>query len=264
IQHFTSIFEELWNQGIDAIERIKDVEAGLDFDIEVIQNTLKVQKMYLDTLDAAQNEILLILPTANAVIRQEKIGVTRLIINAEKRRNVKVRILMPAHESTQYVLQNLIEARQENHTSNIDFRFIEQMPGTKATILVVDGKTSLVMELKDDSKLVFSDAIGLSTFSNSRPGVQSYVAIFENLWRQTELYQKLTELYEQLKVHDKMQKEFINVAEHELRTTTQSILGYVNLIARHPERRDEMLQALSRNATRLQKLTTDILDVSRI
>jgi signal transduction histidine kinase len=264
IQHFTSIFEELWNQGIDAIERIKDVEAGLDFDIEVIQNTLKVQKMYLDTLDAAQNEILLILPTANAVIRQEKIGVTRLIINAEKKRNVKVRILMPAHESTQYVLQNLIEARQENHTSNIDFRFIEQMPGTKATILVVDGKTSIVMELKDDSKLIFSDAIGLSTFSNSRPGVQSYVAIFENLWRQTELYQKLTELYEQLKVHDKMQKEFINVAAHELRTPTQAILALANLIGRHPDKRGEMIQAISRNAVRLQRLTNDILDVTRI
>ena len=264
IQHFTSIFDELWNQGIDAIERIKDVEAGLDFDIEVIQNTFRVQKVYLDTLDAAQNEILLILPTANAVIRQEKIGVTRLIINAAKNRKVKVRILMPAHESMQYVLQNLIEARQENNTSNIDFRFIEQMPGTKATILVVDRKTSLVMELKDDSKLVFSEAIGLCTFSNSRPGIQSYVAIFENLWRQTELYQKLTELYEQLKTHDKMQKEFINIAAHELRTPTQAILALANLIDRHPDKRGEMIQAISRNAVRLQRLTNDILDVTRI
>jgi hypothetical protein len=196
IQHFTSIFEELWNQGIDAIDRIKDVEAGLDFDIQVIQNTLKVQRMYLDALDAAENEILLVLPTANAVVRQEKIGVTRLIIKVSKERNVKVRILMPTRGSTQYVLQNLNEAREEGTACSIDFRFIEQIPGTKATILVVDRKTSLVMELKDDSKLVFSEAIGLSTFLNSRPGVQSYVAIFENLWRQTELYQKLTELYE--------------------------------------------------------------------
>src|SRR5918912_2126978 len=30
IQHFTSIFEELWKNGIDAIERIKDVEEGLE------------------------------------------------------------------------------------------------------------------------------------------------------------------------------------------------------------------------------------------
>jgi signal transduction histidine kinase len=264
IQHFTSIFAGLWNQGVDVIERIKDMEAGVDFDIEVIQSSLRVQKIYLNTIKSAANEILLILPTANAVTRQEKLGVIRLTINAVKERNVKVRILMPAHESIQHVSQKLTAAVEENNTNNISFRFIEQMLGTKATILVVDRKSSLVMELKDDSKLIFTEAIGLSTFSNSKPGVLSYVAIFENLWRQTELYQKLSELYEQLKLHDKMQKEFINIAAHELRTPTQVILGYVNLIARHPERRDEMLQALSRNATRLQKLTTDILDVSRI
>ena len=31
---------------------------------------------------------------------------------------------------------------------------------------------------------------------------------------------------EQLKVNDKMQKEFINIASHEMRTPTQAILGY--------------------------------------
>jgi signal transduction histidine kinase len=92
----------------------------------------------------------------------------------------------------------------------------------------------------------------------------SYVSIFESLWKQSELYQKLNELYEHLKLHNKMQKEFINIAAHELRTPTQAILGYADLIASHPEKRDEMIQALSRNATRLQKLTTGILDVSRI
>ena len=32
---------------------------------------------------------------------------------------------------------------------------------------------------------------------------------------------------EQLKKHDKMQQEFINITAHELRTPTQSIIGYV-------------------------------------
>jgi hypothetical protein len=69
---------------------------------------------------------------------------------------------------------------------------------------------------------------------------------------------------EQLKVHDKMQKEFINIASHEMKTPTQAILGYSKLIQRHPEKREEMIQAISRNATRLQRLTNDILDVTRI
>ena len=64
------------------------------------------------------------------------------------------------------------------------------MSETKATILVVDRKASLVMELKDDTKSTFHGAIGLSTYSNSKAGVLSYVAIFENLWKQSELYQQ--------------------------------------------------------------------------
>jgi hypothetical protein len=75
-----------------------------------------------------------------------------------------------------------------DHDDKVETRHIEQMLGTKATILVVDRKESLVMELRDDSKTTFDEAIGLSTYSNSKAGVLSYVAIFESLWSQTELY----------------------------------------------------------------------------
>ena len=74
----------------------------------------------------------------------------------------------------------------------------------------------------------------------------------------------LASAVEQLKVHDKMQKEFINIASHEMKTPTQAILGYSTLIHRHPEKQTEMLQGISRNATRLQKMTNEILDVTRI
>jgi signal transduction histidine kinase len=61
-----------------------------------------------------------------------------------------------------------------------------------------------------------------------------------------------------------MQKEFINIASHEMKTPTQAILGYTDLLQHYPERRDEFIEAIYRNATRLQRLTDDILDVTRI
>jgi len=115
------------------------------------------------------------------------------------------------------------------------------------------------MELKDDSKTTFHDAIGLSTYSNSKAGVLSYVAIFENLWKQSELY-------EQLQIHDKMQKEFIDIAAHELRTPVQPIISLSEVVLsniKDPEQA-KLLEVVSRNAKRLQKLTEDILDVTRI
>ena len=69
---------------------------------------------------------------------------------------------------------------------------------------------------------------------------------------------------ERLKIHDKMQQEFINIASHEMKTPTQAILGYSKLIQRHPEKREGMIEAIARNANRLQRLTNDILDVTRI
>jgi signal transduction histidine kinase len=77
-------------------------------------------------------------------------------------------------------------------------------------------------------------------------------------------YDSLAVANEQLKVHDRLQKEFINVAAHELRTPTQAILGYAELLQMDPVDRDEMIRAIYRNSVRLQRLTSDILDVTRI
>ena len=69
---------------------------------------------------------------------------------------------------------------------------------------------------------------------------------------------------EQLKLHDKMQKEFINIASHEMKTPTQAILGTSGLLQYYPEKKDELIEVIRRNAKRLQTLTSDILDVTRI
>jgi signal transduction histidine kinase len=136
---------------------------------------------------------------------------------------------------------------------------MQQLSDTKATILIADRKVSLVIEVRDDSKSRFYEAIGLSTYSNSKPGVLSYVSIFENLWIQTELY-------EQLKVHDKMQKDFINIAAHELRTPIQPILGLSEAVLSKSkdETQKELLEVVVRNAKRLTTLIENILDVTRI
>ncbi|HJU34890.1 MAG TPA: sensor histidine kinase [Nitrososphaera sp.] len=74
----------------------------------------------------------------------------------------------------------------------------------------------------------------------------------------------LQEAIEQLKVHGKMQTEFINIAAHELKTPTQAILGYSDLFYLKPESREDSIRAIAKNAERLERITRDILDVTRI
>jgi signal transduction histidine kinase len=77
---------------------------------------------------------------------------------------------------------------------------------------------------------------------------------------------RLESANEQLKVHDKMQNEFINIAAHELRTPIQPILSLTEVL-RHKikdTQQVDLLSIITRNAKRLQRLTEDILDVTKI
>jgi signal transduction histidine kinase len=256
VNHFRSIFEELWRDGIDAAEGIKDLERGMQSDIEVIPNSARAAKVYLNLVKAAKEEIMIIFPTTGAFVRQSKLGVTELAKEAARLSNARVRILMPASNLADQMTLDL----KRDYPTNFDIRcYVEQTSAAKATILVVDRKDSLVMELRDDSTTTFEEAIGFSTHSNSRPGVLSYVAIFENIWMQTEIF-------EELKAHERMQREFINVAAHELRTPIQPILGLTELLRSQIKdvKQREFLDITIRNAKRLQRLTEDILDVTKV
>jgi hypothetical protein len=83
--HFLSIFEELWKNGINAVDRIKDIDAGADLaDIEVIQSSSRAGELYLELVKNAKEEILFVFPSSTALIRQEKLGAIPLAIEAAK------------------------------------------------------------------------------------------------------------------------------------------------------------------------------------
>jgi signal transduction histidine kinase len=103
--------------------------------------------------------------------------------------------------------------------------------------------------------------------------VLSHISIFESLWKQADLYQQLENSNEELaaanqklKESDKIQKEFINVAAHELRTPIQPILGISEFLQSKIKSKDEreLVDTIMRNAKRLHRLTEDILDVTKI
>lgn len=254
------VFESFWSKAIPAESRIKEIEEGFILgSTEIIQIPSRTKELFIDLIKSAKEEVLLLLPTINAFLREDRIGMIQSLREAAVGRGINVRILTPINNMIQKIIQNIMVDQANNL---FDIRAIETtspeiaVVGT-VTILVVDKKQSLAIEKVDDSKEDFIDAIGLATYSTSKPTVLSYISIFESLSKQVKLY-------EQLKTHGKMQEEFINVASHELRTPTQSVLAYSELLRRHPERRDEMIQAICRNAERLQRLTNDILDVTRI
>jgi len=289
IKHFSSYFQELWdNHGIDAEERIKDIEEGMEYDIEVIRHSDRSLKIYLNIVKSTKNEIFFIFPTPRAFIRQ--LNAIDLASQAAKERNVKVKILTPFNEIVEKSIKHFLKKgqnKEENQNqwivkksidsfadNNIEVRYIEKMANTKATILVVDRKESLVMELKDDVKDTFIESIGLSIHSTSKANVLSYVAIFENLWKQSELYHEIKESNEKLESKDKVLNEFIHIAAHELRNSIQPILSLSQIVKSELSNKIEIetdkdkifniLDVIIRNAKKLYRLSNDILDVAKI
>src|ERR687895_2017778 len=209
------IFEALWAKAVPAEHRIRQIEQGAESQrIEVIYNAQQALELYQWLIMSAEEEIKVVFPTTNALIRQDKAGILFLLQEAAAVKKCQVKVLVPNDELIHNFIRNDI---------GISTRFIDQHESGKATILIVDNKISLMMELKDDNKKTFHEAIGLSTYSNSKAGVLSYVSMFESLWKQTQLY-------EELKSNEKMQKEFINIAAHELRTPIVPILGMAELL----------------------------------
>ena len=257
------VFETLWNKAIPADQKIRGIEEGIELGkTDIIQSPRKILELFINLIKSAKSEILLMLPTINAFLREERIGVIELLKKSATENNVHVRIITPSNDVVKKILQDtgsvLVEKDQrkgfEVQQSNIQFK---ETAVTTVTTLVVDRKESLAIEKTDDSKLDFIEAIGLATYSNSEPTVISYVSIFHGLWKQAELV-------DQLEAHDRMQREFINIASHEMKTPTQAILGTSGLLKYYPERKEELIEIIQRNAKRLQTLIDNILDVTRI
>ncbi len=273
VEHQQYIFDSLWNTSASAQRKILEIQHGASLGItEIIDDPSRTQELFINLIKTSKSEVLLMMPTINSFMREYRIGAIHLFkelsTNSEGKA-INIRILTPIDNVIKEILEqmniktNLSEELDNNYNSNLKIRHLESVPNhnvTTATILVVDRGTSLAIEKVNDSSECFTEAVGLSSYSTSEPTVISYISIFENFWNQLELYQKL-------KQHDKMQEEFINIAAHELRTPAQSILGYAELGKADPQIEGQALSyidGLYRNAYRIQKLTKDVLDVTRI
>ena len=255
IKHFTSMFEQLWKEGVDARYRIKDIEEKVGIaEIEIIRNPIDSIARGWDMVKSARKEINVLFSSSNALKRQIAMGALPLLRNASEKQKVKIRMLLPSSDRS----DQLIEETKTN-VPNIDTRTISSSLETKISILIVDNKQCLILELKDDKQNTSHDAVGLATYSISPTIISSYLAIFESFWRQAELFEKMKEV-------EILEKDFINFAAHELRNPVQPIIGFSELLYSKIENQEHrrLLDEVILNARRLERLARVMLDVTRI
>lgn len=255
IKHFASMFEQLWKEGVDARYRIKDIEEKVGIaEIEIIRNPVDSIARGWDMVSSARKEIDVLFSSSNALKRQITMGALTLLKNASEKQKVKIRMLLPSSDKSEVLIE-----QTKSNVPKIDIRTISANLETKISILVVDSKQCLILELKDDKQNTSYEAVGLSTYSMSPTIISSYLAVFESFWRQAELFEKMKEI-------ELLEKDFVNIAAHELRNPIQPIIGFSELlyskIDNHEHRR--LLDEVILNAKRLERLSRLMLDVTRI
>jgi signal transduction histidine kinase len=254
IKHFTSIFEQLWKEGVDARYHIKDIEEKVGIaEIETIRDPVDSIARGWDMVRSAEKQIDILFSSSNALRRQVTMGALSLLKNAAEKQNVKIRMLLPSDKS-----KDIIEQIKSN-VPKIDIRMISASLETKISILVVDSKQCLILDLKDDKQGISYGAVGLSTYSVSPTIISSYLAVFESFWRQAELFEKMKEI-------ELLERDFVNIAAHELRNPIQPIIGFSELLYSKIDNDEHrrLLDEVILNAKRLERLSRLMLDVTKI
>ena len=268
------LFNTLWNQAIPAKQRIKEIENDRKEEeehefLQVCSDHKKAAQVYSEFAGVVQKEALLILPNSKALQRQYKLGVLHKLVDAAVKRKATIKIICPLDEQNAEIAKWLLSNNSNNdgYSSGSGSSLIQLLNGdnSKSTIFVVDDMLAFRAELRNQEAEEFHDAIGYAIYSNSKPTINSFKSFFEMLWNSRTLAEKLREA-------DRVQREFINVAAHELRNPIQPILGALELLeldAQESELQEakitkEELEILVRNAKRLEQLSSDILQLARI
>src|SRR5918994_5834847 len=261
VEQQQNIFDIFWSKAIPAEQRIKEIEEDREEEFfQVINNPEIATEIYVNLAKSVKSSALLLLPSSKALIREYKLGVLDHLLQVSKKKHSQdIRIICSIDDNNTQIIRWLYE-----EAPNI--KIINNRINLPTNLFIVNDDTLFRAELLDPQADTISKAFGFATYSNSKPTVGAFRSFFELLWHSYETNEKLQEA-------DKVQREFINIAAHELRTPIVPILNLSELLYSNAkgrqrqvqeEQQKEMLGIILRNANRLHQLTEDIMDVTRI
>ncbi|MGA9936314.1 MAG: HAMP domain-containing sensor histidine kinase, partial [Nitrososphaeraceae archaeon] len=238
---------------IPAEQRIEEIERGIQAEFfEIINDTKKISEILIDLAKSVVNEVVLLLPNDRALVRIDRLGVIDSLLNAS-RNGVIVKNICPLSHENKRIQEKIFDAPPNMQLINGS--------NSQHGLYIIDGIKFLRVELVKPEAESFLEAIGFAIYSNNKRSADLYRWMFELLWNE-----RVINL--EAKKANQMQKEFMNVAAHELRTPIQPIVGLAHLLRYEKEymkgKEQESLDVIIRNAERLQRLAENILDASRI
>lgn len=231
--------------------RIREIQEGRESEfLEVIQDAQKARDIYVDLARSIDNEGLLLFANSMAMVRADRLGIVDYLIRASNK-EASIKIICPITEENIQIIKKISEKAPCIRILNGG--------NSQSGLFIVNNAEFIRFEIKEVLAEDFTEAVGFVIYSNTKVSVYSSRSFFELLWNERLQYEKLKEA-------DEMKSEVINLLAHELRTPIQPILSMIDIIRSDMKdsNHKELLDTILRNAKRLQRLTDNILDVSKI
>ncbi|MDQ4073814.1 MAG: HAMP domain-containing histidine kinase, partial [Thermoproteota archaeon] len=181
--------------------------------------------------------------------------------------------------------QNVFDGRLFGSYAIYDFGSGERL--NTGYPVIVDGNSKYFVFIITPTELVYSNIDKTLSAERSKfllliTGITAAIVILvlflvklnsilnEQIKRRTkdleESNKRLKIANEKLKIHDRMQEEFINITAHELRTPIQPILSLTQILRSKISDKNliELLDIVIRNTKRLKNLAEEVLDITWI
>jgi signal transduction histidine kinase len=245
-----------------------------------IRDPKDAYSLFASEIQHAQSEVLI---AVNSILYLEYLAETGLVDSLKQVQSNGVNVMILYSEEG----QNEVATTSQIVSIIKDYAQIKCVSGIYGTIFLIDNSKVLTINEGDDGIKAFA------IYSNNKSIVKNIGSLLDSLWNEKEMLdsiiatkdnlantnKQLVEANEQLKKHDKMQREFIDIAAHELRTAIMPILGYAEILEEEQEQEEQegivgeieknknkrnYIDAIIRNAKRLMQVSQLILDIASI
>lgn len=267
-------FDILWDQGIPIEDKINQLERLEHPQLKTLNAPYEIQNLFISLLQSVQKEIHFLIPTFEIFENTQKfLDIFNFLESHQDR--IQAKILMPItnfgvrkyFEDLNFsfdtnkakVEKNNIEIRDNQ---NIESDHLEE--GSNSMIILFDRSKSLTIRFKEEydedrSLVSLTQIIDSAVYISGKETVLSNMRLFDKLWYQTKLIQSVEGSIN-------LQKEFVNLAAHELQNPIQPILSLSEVIIDKLEDQEQkkLLRLIIKNATNLMYITNGILELTRI
>jgi two-component system sensor histidine kinase VicK len=177
------LFNSVIDRAVPAKQRMLEIGRGVESEfMETVRDPLRVKRLTFDLIRSAIYEICILFSTKNSFLIAEREGILSEL-GAVSERGIKVKLLVMQDDAVKEISNAKLKAARQD----VQVNYLQQFMPTKITTFIIDQTKCLTVEVNDDTRETFQEAIGLATFSNSESTVFSNSSIFESLWIQSEL-----------------------------------------------------------------------------